>query len=466
MPEQPNALARGSRGTILVFCYNYGPHNHTGGFRWRAMQRELAPLGWTLHMVAAAREGLGDEASEARPLVAVDDTTITTRIRGALSRWQARRSKRRARRIVTVDPETVPIRPAGQPLGTAEALRAGANGALDAWEAWTWSRRALKSALRATEEHRFDAVVATTPEVSAPLAAAVLARRRKLPLIIDYRDPVYFGRGPERARLDPLTRRLWRSWERRFLKGAAAIADISPGAHRDSIAELAKEAPDLAEIPRFCVPSGHEPRRAGPVDPHLFRIVYTGWIWPFMPLPRLFSAVGALRRARRLDPGMLRLELIGVEPSWSGIELEALAAGAGLADCFQMRPRVGRAEAAAAQEHGAVLVVFDSVCAHGICIPSKLYAYAPCRGRILAIGRPDGAMAEEAARIGVPTLDPEDRAGIVARLAQAFDDWRAGRLTIPNDPGGVLSAANRAQEMARVLETAVEGPARLRSLAW
>lgn len=458
-PIQAEPLVRGERGTILLFCYHFGPHNHTGGFRWRSMQRELAVLGWQLHVVGVDAAGTGPT-----PTLRVPAATPLSRLRARLARRRAG-TPARAQPVTPVDPDTVSVRKAGAPPAAGEALRASVNGALDALEASSWSRRARAAALRLSEAHRFDAVVATTPEVSAPLAASAFARQRRLPLIVDYRDPVYFGRGPERSRLDPATRRVWQSWERGFLADAAAITDISWGAHRDSIAELRQEAPELARIPRFCIPSGHDPFEAGPVDPKLFRIIYTGWVWPFMPLPRLISAVGALRRRRGLKPHELRLELIGVEPAWNGIPLEALAAGVGLGNAFEARGRVSREEAALAQTRAAVLVLFDSVCAHGICIPSKLYHYALCRGRILAIGRPDGAMAEEAARIGVPTLDPEDHESIVVRLQHALEDWQAGGLTRPNDPDGVLSAARRGQEMAQVIEAVVEDPKRLSSLA-
>ena len=221
--------------------------------------------------------------------------------------------------------------------------------------------------------------------------------------------------------------------------------------------ELEEAVPALARKRRVVIPSGYEPTPVESVDPHRFRIVYTGWLWPFMPLPAFLAATG--RFVRELDeaaghrPADVSVELIGVERLFNGVPLVEIARTAGLDGRFSFASRLARDVAASRQQRAAVLVAFDSVCAGGVCIPSKLYHYALCHGAMLPIGETAGAMAEEARKIGVETFDPGDADGIVAFLHAARTRWSRGELTRPNDAAGVLDFTHRADEMEALFET-------------
>ena len=104
-----------------------------------------------------------------------------------------------------------------------------------------------------------------------------------------------------------------------------------------------------------------------------------------------------------------------------------------------------------------MLVAFDSVCASGLCIPSKLYHYAQCHGALLPIGRTDGSMAEEASKIGVRTWAPTDIDGIVGFLHGARSRWASGAMNTPSDRHGVLEFEHRADEMASLFERGAVG---------
>ncbi|MGR3495261.1 hypothetical protein [Citreimonas sp.] len=430
----------------LLICANYATDGHTGGFRWRSMVRQLADKGWGFDVLCRKAAAMSAPVADER-IVPVAAPTAVGAMRARLAQRHATAPPARVE-PAPVDPAALPLPRAGERPRRPAALRMAANAALDAAEARAWTRAAQAAAPDAA----YDVVIATIPEPEAADAARAIARARGLPLVVDFRDPLFHGRGVEAARLDPVTRRGMRRLEDAIARDAAGITDISWKSWRDG--QAARRAAGLPEPPSACIPSGHDPRAAGEVDGSRFRILYAGWIWPFMPLPTLIAAAGRL--AGRNPDAPVTLELLGSADAWNGIPVAAMARGAGVA--LTHRPRVPRTDAAAAMDRAAVLVAFDSVCATGTSIPSKLYHYALCRGRMLLIGRPDGAMAEEAARIGQPVLSAEAPDAIDRALDAALDDWRAGRLTRIADPDGILSAAARADEMdaflrARVGET-------------
>ena len=456
-------VAGGGPGRVLLVCHAFATPGHTGGFRWRALTRELARRGWRFDVVAAVPpsgpEAPSPDPERVRVHAVPGDWWLGRLRRRRLLRHLERERAGRAREgpsPAPVDPAAVPVVGPGQPLGAVEHLRTAALGALDAAHGAVWRRRALRLARRLVAAGDHALVLGTTPEPAAQDAAAALARESGLPFVAEYRDPRVFGRGVDRARLDLATRRRERRAELRALEAAAAVVDIAAGAGRRSVAELRAAAPALAALPRVTIPSGYEPAEAGPVDPERFEVLYGGWLWPFMPLPALLGAAG--RVARRLDAEAghrvpeFGVTLVGVERRFNGVPLDTIAEGAGLAGRFRARPRLAREEVARLQERAAVLVAFDSVCASAVCIPSKLYHCARCRGELLPIGRPDGAMAEEAAKIDVATVAPEDGAGIEARLRTAWDRWRRGELVRPADREGRFEVRHRADEMAALFE--------------
>ena len=467
---------------VLLICYDYGPHNHTGGFRWRSMVEHLTGSGWEFDILAvdAGEPPPTGAASSAGPEMFPHQRAARQDAPGVvrhpvsphwwLSRW---RDARRARYLsqpaaavsAPVDPESVPVQQPGTRPRIRDTVSALIEGVVDRACGWVWVRRALPIARQLARQHRHALVIATSPLHETHRIAAELARDTHAPYLADYRDPWYFGRGSELLRIDPVSRWLWRRWELDCLAAAQAITDIAPGAHEGAIDELREVAPELATRQRVVIPSGYDAAPVASVDRERFTVVYTGWLWPFMPFPALLQSLGRFRA--ELDPTdrhRLGVELVGVNREFNGVSIDAAAAGAGLGDCVRQRGRILRAQAARIQQSAAVMVAFDSVCATGICIPSKLYHYAQCHGSPLLIGHPTGSMAREAAQIGVRTYAPEDQAGIVDHLHDAWRRWQRGDMTTATDQRGVLDARHRAQEMDALMHSLVRQPGTMSGL--
>ena len=469
-------------GGVLLICQAYGTPGHTGSFRWRSLTRLLGERGWRFDVIAFeagpdATTGTGGDGAEragGAPAVRVHAVSPSW----WLWRWRRRRRDawlERERGLSEdagkgagaasiegaddADRGRAPAPSAGLSTGVRRLLeRAGplVAAAADAVDAAVWTRRARRRARALLARHGHDLVIATSPGPETHDVAADLARATGIPFVAEFRDPRYFGRGEEVVRLDALTRWLSRRAELASLAEATAIVDIAAGASRASAAELEAAAPAVAAVPRTVIPSGYEPAPVTAVDPERFRIVYTGWLWPFMPLTEFLRAAGRFVRdldARTDGAGRsVSVELVGVERCFGGVPLVDLARSAGLEGRFSFAARLEREVAARRQQRAAVLVSFDSVSPGGICIPSKLYHYALCHGAMLPIGKPDGAMAEEARKIGVRTVAPEDEGGIVAFLHGAHGRWSRGELTRPNDAAGTLDFVHRAGEMEALFE--------------
>ncbi len=440
-------LAEGDRrnGHILLLNYEFGPHNHTGGYRWERLIHHLCKVGWTFDVIARETPRSAEYESERVRLHAVSNNSPVTHFRALL----ATRSKRRSPKQPAQEKISSQT---GSTVGRLAPLRARANEFADLAEQRLWSKRALALGARLCNDRRPDVIIATSPVVETHNVAVALKKRFNIPYLADFRDPWYYGRRDDRAAIDKLTLAMWKREEKACATYADAMVDIALGAQEAAAKELAEQ--DIVTGPRFFVPSGYEPRPVQPVDRNRFRILYSGWLWPFMPLEELFRAIARFRRKLSDDEReLLEIELIGVSPLHNGRPIEALAADYDLEDVLHIVGRVPRARADDFQERAAVLVAFDSVVSRGLCVPSKLYAYAPCRGAILPIGDPGGAMAREAARIEVPTIAANDTDGIVTRLGEAWHRWKSDNFLSTNDPGGTLQFSHRAAEMDAILST-------------
>lgn len=447
-PSEPNGRPHGvKQKTALLICYEFGPHDHTGGLRWRAIERDLTD--WHFDVIAS-RPPLPEGTVIPENLHRVDQRTLLRRLREALVKDRSQEVLGEIDSIKSIHPDKVllPVKK----LRTKDQIRNLLNGGANLLENYIWVRRALTVARRLTTESSYDVVISTSPMELTHLVAATISREKNIPYLADFRDPLFYGRGPDIHRIDPLARFFWRRLEEKTIAQAVAITDIAEGAQRSTQKELNEAAPEIARIPRFYISNGYDPLPAGRPSREKFIISYTGWIWPFMPLPAFLKACGSFLRENPDKGKKVIIDLTGSGSSFNGVQIGAIARGAGIGNHINITPRVSCAEIEEKQRKSAVGVCFDSVTATAICIPSKLYHYSRFCGRILPIGATDGAMAEEAAKIGVPTFDPQNQAGIVEFLTETYQLWKQDKLTIPADPDGLFANQRRSTEMGVLLD--------------
>jgi hypothetical protein len=455
---------------ILLITYHFGADGATGGFRWRAMAEHLASRGWRVDVVAApsATPMHGDDRY---PAALGDLIEVAT---PAWGRWPTRAiAWLRARRHSPALRESAP--PTGAPSGTpAETASTVDPAAVTLWTPpsarsrlnrilllvegvatliaeWSWARAAARAA-RANARRTSPAVlVVSTPPHLSSLAAVRMARALGLPSVVDFRDPWVLGfEESMRFNDDDVQLAIWRRAELRVLREASVIVHNTDRALRVVTDALGTRRRAV----HVAVPNGYEdgPPAAAP-DRAVFRVSFTGWLHPVMDVRVLLSALGRLRARQHLTPADFDVCFMGTAPEFGGVSLEGLAASYGLADVFSLRPRGTRAEALRMQQSSAVLCAIDY--RHPMAVPMKFYDYAQMCGTMLLVGERPSALADAAARIGLPVFTGDDDQAIDAFLDAALARWREGRMDRPMDAERVFSRARQSARMDEVLRETV-----------
>jgi hypothetical protein len=184
-------------------------------------------------------------------------------------------------------------------------------------------------------------------------------------------------------------------------------------------------------------------------DSRCFRIVFTGWLYPYMDVRPLLAAAGRLLARSGLERDAFRVEFMGTGDTFGGVPLASLARAYGLGDCFVLHPRGSRHDALLLQQHAAVLAVFGYP--HALSVPTKFYDQAQMRGSMLLIGYSKGALADAAAQVGLTVYEPTDAAGIDTALDTALRRWRARDFDKVTDHGQLFDRRRQSERLHQLL---------------
>ena len=171
-----------------------------------------------------------------------------------------------------------------------------------------WAPDAIREGMRLLASVPHDAVVATGPPFSCFLIGSILARRAKLPLILDYRDEWdlsnlhYENRQPGRV-----VTALQQAMQRWALRAATAVLATTERSAQ-ALRTRARGAGSPAEV--SWIYNGYDPAdfafqdaeagEAAAPAPRKFRLVYTGTLWNLMSVEPVLQALTKLN-ARRPD---------------------------------------------------------------------------------------------------------------------------------------------------------------------
>jgi hypothetical protein len=260
-----------------------------------------------------------------------------------------------------------------------------------------WRNHAIRDGRRLLEKWRADLVYATAPPHTGLLVARHLADTTGIPWVAEFRDlwvdhPYYD---------EPVwRRRLERLHERKVLASAAALVTVS-----DVWGEQLQErfGKPTAVILNGFDPADHpEDAPSGRNGEEGLRIVYAGGIYPGRRDPKpLFQAIATLGELGR----KIRVDFYGTQP----IEVQSIAADAGLSGQIGIYPSVPFATAVARQREADILLLlrWNNESERGV-VPGKLFEYIGARRPILALGWPKGAVPDiiNTRRLGMISNDP------------------------------------------------------------
>lgn len=169
-----------------------------------------------------------------------------------------------------------------------------------------WAPDAIRQGLQLLASTPHDAVIATGPPFSCFLIGSILARRAKLPLILDYRDEWdlsnlhYENRQPGR-----IVTALQQAMQRWALRSASAVLATTERS-ADALRTRARVSGSPAEVSwiyngydpaDFAFPEGADEEQPAPA-PRRFRLVYTGTLWNLMSVEPVLQALTRLNQRR------------------------------------------------------------------------------------------------------------------------------------------------------------------------
>ena len=312
-----------------------------------------------------------------------------------------------------------------------------------------WAARATRMAKRLLRSRTYGAVVVSSPPHFSQLVGLKVARLARVPWIADLRDPWIIALGELTPFVSPFARIVGERLERKVQRRATVLVH-----NTERAAQATKQELPGVTARRVAIPNGYDclATIARP-DAECFRVIYGGWIYPFMDVRKLLDACSRLRSRHDLGAESMRIEFVGSDPDFGGVGLVALAEERGLHGCVEVLGRMPRREALVRQQRAAVLAAFDYP--HGVSVVMKFYDYAQMFGRMLLIAEPESALAQAAGKIGVGVQRASDPASLDRALDEAYTRWRANHWPEVNDPHGVHSRARRSAEMHALLEDTI-----------
>lgn len=216
-----------------------------------------------------------------------------------------------------------------------------------------WSLRLLGGLIRLTRRTRPDVVLASGPYWSPVLAAVIAAKVRRVPIVVDFRDPwIYPSDAPDSLRGGG-PRSLDAALERWCLKSAEAITCTS----QSIVNSIADRLPEFPERIR-CIRNGFDRSSviATPPPTGAMRILFAGTIYfNRSPLP-LLEGLASFVQSPGVEKSKIELLMVGQCTSWKGLDLRAWCKEHDLGDLVRFVPLVSAATIVKITERSNVLV--------------------------------------------------------------------------------------------------------------
>lgn len=307
-----------------------------------------------------------------------------------------------------------------------------------------WAPAAVRAALCEHARRPFDAVLATFSPATDFVIGAALARRRSIPLFLDYRD--LWTTSPGWQPPTPLHRAALRALEGGIARRSRAIVTTSPGATENIRRQFSLPEGRVETIFNgiFEEEAAILAQRHRPEDGRC-RIVHVGAFYRDQNPDSFLDVVRRARADGDLDERTVSIRFVG------NVSAD-LPARAGLEGLLEVIPTKPHLEALREIADADILLLVYDVASGPYRIPVKFTEYLAARRPILALCGGDSAVAGMMGRarlgwVAAPDDPRSIRAGLVASLAE----WRAGfRRTEP--PEHLIAQFDRRKQAARLAQ--------------
>ena len=266
-----------------------------------------------------------------------------------------------------------------------------------------WSCKAFLRAWISSRTRQSDVLVCSGPPWSTVVAGVLAARLRRIPLLLDFRDPWWDDQFPSSAFSTRIIRRL----ERWCVHQSSAITCTSNG-----IADALKARYPSLSVPIEVVRNGFDRDDELHDDPPTteLRILFAGTIYlNRSPMP-LLEGVRLLIQESGVSSDQVHVTLVGACEEWNGISLAKWARGNGLERNVSVRPSVSQSEVRQLTAQSNVLANFCQ--GQKKMIPAKLFEQIAARRRILLFAEPDSEAAACSSHLSLVTRLDDDAVAV------------------------------------------------------
>ncbi len=345
----------------LIFAYHFPPENAIGALRPYRFYKYLSRLGYRCYVISAADVGVLPDIEGA----GIPDPFVTKPRQGI--GWQIERAIRKF-------------------------FLPGVTGS-------RWAVHAYRTALKLIKENPQSRVTvfSTFPPFGAHLAAYWLTRRKKLPWIADYRDPI--GDNPIFERISPFTKNMYRRAERIFVR-SADFTIANTDAVQDKLKENYPDRADRIEL----IWNGFDPEERLPAlpisSPDRKILAHVGELYGGRSASPILKSLRRLIDSHKLRADRFQVCLVGpvVEGSIPGPEFMELATKEGWVKLEAERIPQNAARRIIQTADALLLLQPQSA----IQVPGKLFEYLQIGRPILAFVPENSSVERILEKSGVP----------------------------------------------------------------
>ncbi len=293
-----------------------------------------------------------------------------------------------------------------------------------------------------------EAMISSSPPVTAHLIASDLKKFSSLPWIADLRDPwsqnhIHY--------YDPVRRLRARSLETRTLSSADALVTVSE--------PLVKKLHLIHRVKHIVpIPNGFDPEEYIPTKlTNKFTITYTGRIHPrYYNVDLFLQALHNLIKANRIDPHETEVRFLGLNLFWLEQEIKKYK----LDGVVHIQKQADRKAALQMQRESQVLLIFSwsDPKERGI-YTGKLFEYLGARRPILSVGGHGEDVIEELLKATKNGSFAQDLATLEGLLAALYDQYKKnGFVPLDRDEEKVaqyshIAMANRFADVLNTITT-------------
>lgn len=437
---------------VLLFSYHFPPSNTAGAHRWKLLTEEGAKRGWHFDVICCEAQVPFTPSSgiERYPVPHHTHWLERTRrlfltfLQSVRARFDKRRGTTPSSKIDTTGSaassgEMVVFRHQLPRWYSPIGLKRSMNVLFYYIPHLRWKQDAQRVGLQLSRDRSYDIILCSSPPHITSLAAATVAERRGIPLVLDFRDPWSAMDIVQPDYASPFFHWLAGFLERRAVSRASLLVMNTEEAREATRHRYPNT--DIIVIRNGSSPSSSA---APEITRRRFEMVFAGAIYLDRDPRPLLQAIRDFAQRTGVSSDDFLMRFVGSVSHFGDIDLARYAEVLGISELVSIEAPVSRGELGAIQQKAAVLVNLPQ--SARLCIPSKLYEYFEHPSWILALeerGTASFRLLQEANAVICAPGDVVAIAAAIEELYQRFQDGETPPRVVDMIDVSIASQAER-----------------------